>query len=93
MPTPAERLEIFYTGALKRIAKSFVANKVLRDKIEFLCRCNANKAPIRFALSCLLAKIDRPTVDIRKPYTEIEGNDSYSGRYYDEAFVQTLVHK
>lgn len=93
MPAPAERLEIFYTSALKKITKSFVADKALRDKIEFLCRCNANKAPIRFALSCLLAKIDRPTVDIRKPYTEIEGNDSYSGRYYDEVFVQTLIHK
>jgi SacI restriction endonuclease len=93
MMTPTERLEVFYASALKRIAKPFVANKERREKIEFLCRCNANKAPIRFTLSCLLATIDRPTLDIRKPYTEIEGDDSYSGRYYDEAFVQPLVHK
>ncbi|MCU0448936.1 MAG: hypothetical protein MUC97_03695 [Bernardetiaceae bacterium] len=93
MPTPAERLEAFYSNALNKISVPFVSNKKLQEKIEFLCRCNANKAPIRFTLSCLLAKIDRPTVDIRKPYTEIEGEGSYSGRYYDEAFVQALVHK
>lgn len=93
MTTPYERLEAFSVNALSKIAKTFVADEELRDKIEFLCRCNANKAPIRFAMSCLLAKIDRPTVDIRKPYTEIEGENSYSGRYYDEAFVQTLIYK
>ncbi len=93
MYTPAERLEVFYGDALQNQSQPFVTNKDLQDKIEFLCRCNANKAPIRFILSCLLAKIDRPTVHIRKPYTEIAGDDSYSGRYYDEAFVQTLVHK
>lgn len=41
----------------------------------------------------MLAKIHNHKVDIRKPYTEIEGNDTYSGRFYDERFVELLVHK
>ncbi len=44
-------------------------------------------------MSCLLAKIDDPKVDIRKPYTEIEGEDTFSGRFYDERFVELFVHK
>ena len=63
------------------------------EKIEAVCRCNTNKAPIRFLMSCLLAKIHNPSVHIRKPYTEISGSDAYSGRYYDERFVELLVHK
>ncbi|MEQ1745991.1 MAG: restriction endonuclease, SacI family [Saprospiraceae bacterium] len=39
----------------------------------------------------MLAKIDRPSVDIRKPYTEIGGKDAYSGRTYDEGFVEAFV--
>jgi len=44
-------------------------------------------------MSCLLAKIHNSSIDIRKPYTEIEGNDTYSGRFYDERFVELFVHK
>jgi DNA adenine methylase len=42
-------------------------------------------------LSCLLAKIHKPDVDIRKPYTEIGGSDSYSGRTYDEGYVSQFI--
>ena len=39
-------------------------------------------------MTCALAKIHRPLVDIRKPYTEIGGEDCFSGRAeYDEAYV------
>lgn len=39
-------------------------------------------------MACALAKVYHPQVDIRKPYTEIGDNDSFSGRAtYDEAFV------
>lgn len=90
--TPTEILETLYQKALKNHSKS-VVNPATSEKIEFVCRCNANKAPIRFLMSCLLAKIHNPDVDIRKPYTEIEGSDTYSGRFYDERFVELLVHK
>lgn len=39
-------------------------------------------------LTCALAKIHQPTVDIRKPYTEIGDADSFSGRAeYDEKYI------
>lgn len=86
-------LENLYSSALKNKSKTFIKSNDLQSKIEFICRCNANKAPIRFLMSCLLAKIDNPKVDIRKPYTEIKGKNNYSGRFYDEHFVEALVHK
>jgi len=89
---PLEILEKLYRRANKKLTVRFVAEAV-KDKLEFICRCNSNKAPIRFLLSCLLAKIHNPGIDVRKPYTEIEGNDTYSGRYYDERFVELFVHK
>ncbi len=93
MSKPNELLEELYSSSLKRKTKSFTSSKDLKIKIEFICRCNANKAPIRFLMSCLLAKLDKPNVDIRKPYTEISGDDAFSGRYYDEAYIQAIVHK
>ena len=89
---PLEILERMYLQVNRNSKKSFVAAETSR-KVEFICRCNANKAPIRFLLSCLLAKIHNPSIDIRKPYTEIGGNDTYSGRFYDEKFVEPFVHK
>jgi DNA adenine methylase len=91
--SPAEILEENYQLALKTIWSSTIKSDDLRKQVEFICRCNANKAPIRFLMSCLLAKIDDPKVDIRKPYTEIDGKNTYSGRFYDERYVEAMVHK
>ncbi len=90
---PTEILENIYLKAFSNLTQSAVKIVSAREKIEFVCRCNSNKAPIRFLMSCLLAKTHNPKVDIRKPYTEIEGNDTYSGRFYDEKFIELLVHK
>lgn len=69
----------------------YIADEQLLEKTMFICRNIKNKAPIRFLLSCLAAKIDKPAVDIRKPYTSIPGEDSFSGRKYDETIVQRIV--
>ncbi|MDR1980986.1 MAG: restriction endonuclease, SacI family [Tannerellaceae bacterium] len=90
---PLDILESLFEKAKDNLPESAVKSEEIRQKIEFICRCNANKAPIRFLMSCLLAKIHNPQVDIRKPYTEIEGDDTYSGRFYDEKYVELLVHK
>lgn len=43
-------------------------------------------------MTCALAKLHRPEVDIRKPYTEIGTPDSFSGRAeYDEKVVGPFV--
>jgi hypothetical protein len=43
-------------------------------------------------MACLLAKIDRPKVDPRKPYTEIGDPDSFSGRSYDETYITHFIN-
>lgn len=88
---PNEILETCLTDAHNNLPNSFIPDTDLQGKVEFICRCHTNKAPIRFLLACLLAKIDRKDIDIRKPYTEIQGEDSYSGRAYDENFVEGFV--
>lgn len=93
MSNSAEILERVYSSVSKNKTQIVIAGKELQRKVEFICRCNSNKAPIRFLMSCVLAKIDKPQVDIRKPYTEIKGNDSFSGRFYDEQFIESFVHK
>ncbi|MCD4650906.1 MAG: hypothetical protein K8S56_03875 [Candidatus Cloacimonetes bacterium] len=73
--------------------KSYVRNSNLRTVIENICRNIRNKAPIRFILSCCAAKIDNNEFDIRKPYTKIEGEDSYSGRRYDDTHIMNIIDK
>jgi predicted nucleic acid-binding protein len=46
---------------------------------------------VRLLLAASLAKVHQPQVDIRKPYTEIEGEDTYSGRRYDESFIAQFI--
>lgn len=47
---------------------------------------------MRLLLACTLAKVVNPAVDIRKPYTEL-GDDSFSGRNYDETYITTLINE
>ena len=42
-------------------------------------------------MACLLAKVDKPEVDVRKPYTEIGTPDAFSGRGYDEQYITAFV--
>jgi DNA adenine methylase len=90
---PFDILEDLVKKAKKNLSKSNMISIELQKNIESICRCNTNKAPIRFLMSCLLAKICNPKIDIRKPYTEIDGNDTYSGRFYDEKYIELFVHK
>jgi hypothetical protein len=77
--------------AFFQVEQAFIDDEQLLKKVMFICRNIKNKAPIRFLLSCLVAKLDNPTVDVRKPYTSIPGDDHFSGRRYDEGFVQQLI--
>lgn len=63
------------------------------DRVGFVCRCLRNRAGVRLLMACLLAKIDRPAIDPRKPYTEIGTADSFSGRHYDEAYITQFINK
>lgn len=93
MTDPTQILEQFYQDVHTKLDRSLINDDDLRTKIEFVCHCLTNKAPIRFLMACLLGKLEDPKVDIRKPYTEIGGKGTYSGRGYDEQFVEPFVIK
>ncbi|TSA24389.1 restriction endonuclease, SacI family [bacterium] len=81
----------YYNEIISRIETTYITNDQEVTLVEDICRCNSNKAPIRFMLSCLYAKLDNNQVDIRKPYTEIEGENTFSGRHIDETKIQDLI--
>lgn len=89
----ATLLEEFYKDVRSTPDTTLIDGDELRSKIEFICRCITNKAPIRFLMACLLGKLNNSKVDIRKPYTEIGGKGTYSGRAYDEQYVEPFVIK
>ena len=88
-----QKLRVLYKAALSdfnRDKKSTLDVEIQR-MIRAICINIRNKAPIRFLMSCIAAKIDKPSIDIRKPYTQIEGDDSFSGRHYDEHIIQEII--
>ncbi len=72
---------------------SFVSDQAFQENVAFVCRYIRNRDPIRFLLSCIAGKLDNPKVDIIKPYTEIEGENTYSGRHYDEQYIQKIINQ
>jgi hypothetical protein len=93
MGNPDHILEQSLARASANLAKSFVVNKAIRQRVEYVCRCLRNRAGVRLLMACLLAKIDRPSVDPRKPYTEIGTRDSFSGRHYDETYITHFINE
>lgn len=73
--------------------KKDVTDKNLRKDLEYVCTIISNRAGIRLLMSCLLAKIHKPHVDPRKPYTEIKSEDSFSGRTYDERYLTHFINE
>jgi hypothetical protein len=76
---PAVILEIAYQTAVDNSDKSIVRGAELTDDVEYVCRCS-NLSGTRFLMACLVARLLNPTIDIRKPYTEIGGEGIYSMR-------------
>lgn len=73
--------------------KPVIGNNEVVNRIELITRNTQNRACVRFIMACSLAKIDKPAVDIRKPYTEIGDDDSFSGRTYDEGYITEFVNQ
>lgn len=91
METPKEILAKTLYRAEANIDNPIVSDQGIREHVELICRNIRNKALSRFVLSCCLAKIYKPEIDIRKPYTEIDGADAFSGRTYDETYIGPFV--
>ena len=93
MQQPSEFLDIAFETAMAHISESLVDTRDIAERVEFVCRNTQNRAGARLLMACLLAKIHKPEIDIRKPFTEIGGSDVYSGRTYDESHISTFVVK
>ena len=88
MATPDKILEDALQQAGKFLDQPIIPDSEIVERISYVARCLSNRAGVRMLMSCALAKIHRPEVDIRKPYTEIGGDDTFSGRAeYDEKYV------
>jgi len=94
MATPDITLENSLRHARDRIDQPLVRDQVILDRITYVSRCLSNRSGARMLMSCALAKITYPHVDIRKPYTEIRTPDSFSGRVeFDEKYIWPFAAK
>jgi DNA adenine methylase len=87
MENCSEILEASLKRAESRPNRAFIADEAIASRIVAVVNCSSNRAGARLLLSCMLAKVDRPEIDPRKPYTKIGTKDCFSGRTYDEQVV------
>jgi DNA adenine methylase len=87
--SPTEVLRVAYERAVAN--PRTVTDDEIYARIAVVCQTLSNRACARFVLATTLAKTVLPTIDIRKPYTEIGDPDVYSGRTYDEAYITAFV--
>jgi hypothetical protein len=91
--TPEEILGDIQRRAAETLNTSVISDPVIRERVDYVCRCTSNRAGVRLLMACLLGKLDNPNVDPRKPYTEIGGDDSFSGRTYDERYLTKFINE
>lgn len=84
-------LQRIYRKAEGHKSKSFLSDKTIQWRVEYVCRCSSNRAGVRLLMACSLGKLDNPKVDPRKPYTEINSKDCFSGRTYDERYLTRFI--
>jgi hypothetical protein len=90
---PEEILQNVYDKAAAALNKSAVEDAAIRERVDFICRCMSNRAGVRLLMSCMLAKLHLGKIDPRKPYTEIGGEDCFSGRTYDERYLTHFINQ
>jgi hypothetical protein len=93
MTEPKEILAIGFRQASADLGQSFITDEEIRNKIEYVSSNLKNRAGVRLLMACLLAKIHKPELDIRKPYTKIEESDAFSGRTYDERYITPFINE
>ena len=83
-------LERLHKKAARR-KSSFVEPRIEKT-LHDICWNPKVKAPIRYLMSGLVAKMEKPRINLRKPTTAL-GSDAYEGRGYDERVVEPYVLK
>jgi hypothetical protein len=93
MPEPEVILDATIRRAETDISRSFIVDERMRSDVNYVALNLSNRAGVRLLMACLLAKLHRPDVDIRKPYTEIGDCDVFSGRTYDERYITGFINR
>lgn len=90
-------LEAAVQRATAHLRKSFITDSTLRQRLEYVIGCPSNRASARFLMASMLAKLDDPKLDIRKPFIEVytgaAKKGAFSGRGYDEQYIFDLIQK
>jgi len=89
--TPDDVLSQIYSEVSQALDDPLVSQPDILRNIELVSRNISNRAGVRVLLACSLAKVYDPSVDIRKPYTEINDSDTFSGRTFDERFIAPFI--
>ncbi len=84
-------LEESLERAIARLDRSHIGDAEIGARVASVVNCPSNRAGVRLLMACMLAKVHRPEVDPRKPYTKIESKDCFSGRTYDEQFIGDFI--
>lgn len=90
---PRQIIETVVSKVQESKEAMFVDDPAVRARIDYICRCLGNRAGVRLFMSCMLAKLDRPSVDPREPYTKIGTDTAFSGRTYDESHISKLIRE
>ena len=91
MSDPLAVLSELFSCAISEDYRQIQATPEVLKRIEYVCECLSNRAGVRLLMACLLAKIHKPNVNPTKPYTEIGGDDCFSGRTYDERYISRFI--
>lgn len=79
--------------AQKNLDRSIIHDEEIATRVLSVVNCPNNRAGVRLLMACMLAKVHRPEIDPRKPYTKIGSKDCFSGRSYDEQFIGDFITK
>lgn len=93
MPEPEQILQDACRTALANLDEPWVTNNESSERVTYVGRNLKNRAGVRLLMACLLAKLHKPEVDVRKPYTEIGDADAFSGRTYDERYLTAFINQ
>ena len=86
-------LEASLKRAKRSLGHSFIQDEGIAARVVSVVNCPSNRSGARLMMACMLAKLHRPKIDPRKPYTKIGSKDCFSGRSYDEQFIGGFIMK
>ncbi len=93
MENCSKLLEASLKRAQANLGHSFIHEEKIAARVLSVVNCPGNRAGVRLLMACMLAKMDDPKVDPRKPYTKIGSKDCFSGRSFDEQFIGGFITK